>query len=187
MHNEVGTCTEIIPYLLYSEGVSKTNQGGFNHRKLTPRSSRAYANAECPERCVVGIVDTYMKRCPKDSLLNAFYLKPLQKFKGKSVWYSTVPLGHNKLNSMEKIMMSEDGVEGYYTNHSLRATAVSRLSQNEVDDKLIKGVTGHRSDALQGPVVQKSINTNPRLRLNQGVYFSTPKCSSTLIFDQNLH
>ena len=49
-------------------------------------------------RCVVGIVDTYMKRCPKDSLLNAFYLKPLQKFKGKTVWYFTVPLGHNKLN-----------------------------------------------------------------------------------------
>ena len=29
-------------------------------------------------------------------------------------------------------------------------TAVSRLFQNNVDDKLIKGVTGHRSDALQG-------------------------------------
>ena len=97
-------------YLLYSEGVSKTK-----HRKLTPRSSRAYANAECPERCVVGIVDTYMKRCPKDSLQNAFYLKPLQKFKGKSVWYSTVPLGHNKPNSAMKTMMSEAGVEGYYT------------------------------------------------------------------------
>ena len=63
-----------------------------------------------------------------------------------------MPLGHNKLNSMVKIMMSEAGVEGYYTNHSLRATAVSRLFQNDVDDKhkLIKGVTGHRSDALQG-------------------------------------
>ena len=46
--------------------------------------------------------------------------------------------------------MSEAGVEGYYTNHSLRATAVSRLFQNYVDDKLIKGVTGYRSDALQG-------------------------------------
>ena len=135
--------------MFYSEGISKTNQGGLKHRKLTPRSSRAYANAECPERYVVQIVDTYMKRCPKDSLLNAFYLKPLQKFKGKSVWYSTVPLGHNKLNSMVKTMMSEAGVQGYYTNHSLRATAVSRLFQN-VDDKLIKGVTGHRSDALQG-------------------------------------
>ena len=144
------TDSEGREYLLYSEGVSKTNQGGLKHRKLTPRSSRAYANVECPERCVVRIVDTYMKRCPKDSLLNAFYLKPLQKFKGKSVWYSTVPLGHNKLNSMVKTMMSEAGVEGYYTNHSLRATAVSRLFQNDVDDKLIKGVTGHRSDALQG-------------------------------------
>ena len=51
---------------------------------------------------------------------------------------------------MMKIMMSEAGVEGYYTNHSLRATAVSRLFQNDVGDKLIKGVTGHRSDALQG-------------------------------------
>ena len=54
-----------------------------------------------------------------------------------------VPLGHNKLNSMVKTMMSEAGVEGYYTNHSLRATAVIRLFQNDVDDKLIKRVTGH--------------------------------------------
>ena len=61
-----------------------------------------------------------------------------------------MPLGHNKLNSRVKTMMSEAGVEGYYTNHSLRATVVSRLFQNDVDDKLIKGVTGHRSDALQG-------------------------------------
>ena len=144
------TDSEGREYLLYSEGVSKTNQGGLKHRKLTPRRSRAYANAECPERCDVRIVDTYMKRCPKDSLLNAFYLKLLQKFKGKSVWYSTVPLGNNKLNSMVKTMMSEAVVEGYYTNHSLRATAVCRLFQNDVDDKLIKGVTGHRSDALQG-------------------------------------
>ena len=80
------TDSEGREYLLYSDGVSKTKQGGLKHRKLTPRSSRAYGNAECPERCVVRIVDTYMKRCPKDSLLNAFYLKPLQKFKGKSVW-----------------------------------------------------------------------------------------------------
>ena len=53
-----------------------------------------------------------MKRCPKDSLLNAFYLKPLQKFKGKSVSNSTVPLGHNKLNSLVKTMISEAGMEG---------------------------------------------------------------------------
>ena len=31
-----------------------------------------------------------------------------------------------------------------------------------------------------GPVVQKPINANPRLKVNQGVYFSTPRCCSTL-------
>ena len=49
---------------------------------------------------------------------------------------------------MARRFATKKGEEGYYTNHSLRATAVSRLFQNYVDDKLIKGVTGHRSDAL---------------------------------------
>ena len=38
-----------------------------------------------------------------------------------------------------------------------------------------------------GPVVQKSINATPRLKINQGVSFSTPKCCSTLIFGKTLH
>ena len=38
-----------------------------------------------------------------------------------------------------------------------------------------------------GSVVQKPINVNPRLRINQGIYFSTPKCCSTLIFGEILH
>ena len=36
---------------------------------------------------------------------------------------------------------------------------------------------------LQGPVVQKPINANPRLKINHEAYFSTPKCCSTLIFE----
>ena len=36
--------------------------------------------------------------------------------------------------------------------------------------------------STQGPVVQKPINANPRLKFNQGVYFSSPKCWSMLIF-----
>ena len=38
-----------------------------------------------------------------------------------------------------------------------------------------------------GPVVQKPINANPRLKINQGVYLSAPKCCSTLIFGKTLH
>ena len=38
-----------------------------------------------------------------------------------------------------------------------------------------------------GPVVQKPINVNPRLKIDQGVYFSTPKSCSTMIFGKTLH
>ena len=38
-----------------------------------------------------------------------------------------------------------------------------------------------------GPVVQKQINANPRLKIYEGVCFSTPKCCSTLIFGKTLH
>ena len=39
----------------------------------------------------------------------------------------------------------------------------------------------------QGPVPQKPINANLRLKINQAVYFSTPKCCSTQIFGRTLH
>ena len=38
----------------------------------------------------------------------------------------------------------------------------------------------------QGPVVQKPINANPGLKVNQWVYFSTHKCCSTLKFGKTL-
>lgn len=38
---------------------------------------------------------------------------------------------------------------------------------------------------LQGPVVQKPIYTNPRLKVNQGVYFSSPRCCHNVDIWQN--
>ena len=39
---------------------------------------------------------------------------------------------------MVKMMMAKAGIKGYFTHHSLRATAVSRLPQEGVNDKLIR-------------------------------------------------
>ena len=61
-------------YLLYSEGVSKTNQGGLKHRKLCPRNCKAYANVECEERCVVRIIKTYIERCPRGGVRKNLWL-----------------------------------------------------------------------------------------------------------------
>ena len=120
---------------------------------LCPRSWKAYADVECHERCVLRIVKTYIEQYPKGSLdINAFYLSRCKNTKVRmfgfllSLWVII-----NSVNSMGKTMMAKAGIKEYFTNHSLRATAVSRLGQKGVDDKLIRGVTAwHRSEALHG-------------------------------------
>ncbi len=40
------------------------------------------------------------------------------------------------------------GLCGHFTNHSLRATAATRLYHKGIDEQVIKEVTGHTSDAV---------------------------------------
>ena len=45
-------------------------------------------------------------------------------------------------------MMKDANIEGFFTNHRLRRTGGTRLFRAGVDRKLVKEVTGHRSDAV---------------------------------------
>ena len=44
------------------------------------------------------------------------YLKPLQKCEKKQIWFSSVPIGHNKLQGMVKSIMEKGRVSGHFTN-----------------------------------------------------------------------
>ena len=57
-------------------------------------------------------------------LLGAFYLQPLSKPKGDT-WFSKVPCGHNTLQKIVPELMKAAGFSGYFTNHSLRASAAT--------------------------------------------------------------
>lgn len=46
-------------------------------------------------------------------------------------------------------MCKQAGFEGFYSNHSLRATATTRLFNQGVDEQLICETTGHRSNAVR--------------------------------------
>lgn len=46
-------------------------------------------------------------------------------------------------------MCKEAGFDGFFTNHSLRATAATRLYAAGVDEQLIAEKTGHRSSAIR--------------------------------------
>ncbi|XP_071119253.1 uncharacterized protein [Haliotis cracherodii] len=48
-----------------------------------------------------------------------------------------------------KRLCKTSGIEGMKINHSLRATAATRLYQGDVDEQMICEITGHRSDAVR--------------------------------------
>ena len=64
-------------------------------------------------------------------------------------WFADSPVGINKLQKVVKIICERGGLPGFYTNHSLRATAATRLYHENFDEQLIQEVTGHQSVAVR--------------------------------------
>ena len=45
-------------------------------------------------------------------------------------------------------MLSDVRIDGYFTGHSLCRTGTTRMFQGGIDRKIVKEITGHRSDAV---------------------------------------
>lgn len=133
-----------MQYLLYTEWGSKNHTGGLTERKVKNKSVKVFANTKCPERCVVRLYDKYMALRPEGAPSDVFYLRPLDKPR-PGCWYTRKPVGHNPLSQTVKKLLENVGVQGYYTNHSLRRTCATRLYQHGADEQQIMAVTGHRS------------------------------------------
>ena len=125
-------------HLVYKEDVSKNHQGGLKTRKVKPKIVIHHANLENP---IIRLYKLYNSLCPSNRPLNSYYLQPL-RIPTKDQWYSTTPVGHTKLVGR---MCKKAGIVGYYTNHSLRATAATRLQHHNIEEQQIMERTGHRS------------------------------------------
>lgn len=136
-------------FLQYNEDVSKSCQGGLKHRRITPKRVRAYETRDNPERCIVRMYEKYISHRPTSGKCSpAFYLRPLVKPSG-DVWYSCQPQGMKQLTKTVQKLCQQAGLSGYYSNHSLRASAASRLYQHRFDEQLICETTGHRSSSVR--------------------------------------
>lgn len=137
-------------YLEYTEDTSKNNQGGLKHRKIDKKVGRAYVNEAYPDRCLVRLYRKYLslrptsKNCSED-----FYLRPLANPKDNTCWYSVQPMGINTLGSIVSSLARKIGLTGKITNHSCRASAASRMFQNNMEEQLVMDKTGHRSTAVR--------------------------------------
>ena len=107
----------------------------------------AYGNLEDPNRCIVRIYEKYVSVCPKVNRSSAFTCiwRPQWRFvvqasgnrQDRTVWRGCQNLSWKGCFT------------GYRTNHSLRASATTRLLQAGVDEPIICDVTGHHSNAVR--------------------------------------
>ncbi|XP_068720785.1 uncharacterized protein [Montipora capricornis] len=115
-------------------------------------------------RCPVKTVKNYLAHLnPK---LDALFQKPRQVESGKfnpdvdEIWFCNVPIGASTPDNMLKSMSKRAGIVPYLTNHCLRVTSVTILSDSDCETRHIEAITGHKSD-------QSVESYNERPSLNQ--------------------
>lgn len=126
---------------------SKTYSGGIQDTKKRPKVVTAHENVSQPQRCVVRLYEKYLSLRPPN--IKRFYLRPLAHKMNSAIWYSSQPKGVNKIKKVVTNIMEKANITGKFTNHSLRASAATRLFRNGVEEQLVAYVTGHRSNAIQ--------------------------------------
>ena len=78
---------------------------------------------------------------------HAFFQYPARNFTPTMpVWYENRPLGKNKLKTMMRGISKSAGLSKVYTNHCVRATAITAMSKASVSNRHIMAISGHRSE-----------------------------------------
>ena len=81
------------------------------------------------------------------SSCSTFFQHPKQSVNTENaVWYENRPLGVNKLGEMMKTISVGAKLSQIYTNHSVRASAITMLSDANVPDRHIMFISGHSSE-----------------------------------------
>ena len=130
-------------YLQYIEDISKTSKGGLHDSRIEPKESRAYDNTQS-DRCIVALYDIYMSHRPNN--IDAFYLTPLHN-PTSHVWYKRSPIGVNMLSKTVSTLFSKAGIDGFFTNHSLKRMTRTVLCNAGFGRDIVTKKTGHISQS----------------------------------------
>ena len=135
-------------FLRYKEDIGlKTNKGGIKQCKIEPKEVDLYP-IDREDQCPVRIILFYLSKLPKDRTCSSFYLQPKKKVVD-SVWFQDRPAGCNRLRDTIKELCRSANLPGFYSNHSLRSVAATKMYRNNIDEQLIQEITGHRSVAVR--------------------------------------
>ena len=158
------------PYLKYVEDISKNRPGGIKGRKIKPKVVYHHANTTRSERLCVCTRNTCSSA---QAVLSPMHFIYSQKKPTATCWFINKPAGHNTLQNTVSRLCNLAGLQGFYTNNSLRATAATRLYNSGVDEQLVMETTGHIS--LEGVRSYKRTSSEQREALSDILASNIPK------------
>ena len=126
---------------------TKNHQGGLNDEE--DESDGKMFEVRGSPRCPVQTMENYISHLnPK---MDFHFQRPrvvsnMFNPEANMVWFCNSPLGTSFLSSMMRTMFLKAEINPALTNHCVRATSVTILSDANVETRYIKCVTGHKSD-----------------------------------------
>ena len=134
----------------YTEFGSKNRPGGRRQLNVTNKIILHYF--VCPhvgERCHVHVLKDYLSKLPKCAFgQDIFYWKECSKqnISKTDAWYKATPLGYNTLDAKLKTILQLGGLKTENrSNHSLRASTITRMQEKKVPENVIMEQSGHLS------------------------------------------
>ena len=123
---------------------TKNHPGGVGDVESFEKEGRLYETTDDPSDGFNALQFYISKPNPK---CTAFFQYPKRKCSpSESIWYENRPLGIQKLGTMMKEMSEAAGLSKKYTNHSVRATAITLWSNAGLSNRHIMAISGHRNE-----------------------------------------
>ena len=123
--------------------VTKNHPGGVSDVPSNEKLARIYETSDGNDGYEA--MKLYISKLNPKS--DAFFQYPKKQWNyDDEVWYDARPIGVNKLDNMMKSISEAAKLSKMYTNHSVRATAITVWSNTGIQNRHIMAISGHRSE-----------------------------------------
>lgn len=150
--DDINNAGEKTDRMEYNPIFDKTTQGG---EKPCAPSKWVVKNKINPDLCPVRLFKKFLEKRNNINIPRLFLtVNPFWKL-GK--WYKNIPVGKNIITRWTSTEAKKSGLateKVKITNHSLRATAVSKLSKQGVEENTLIKITGHSNPKSIKPYLQ---------------------------------
>ena len=122
---------------------SKNHRGGVNDKPSDEKEARIYETED--QNDGYKALKLYLEKINPNC--SAFFQYPKANFSPEDdVWFEQRPLGVNTLANMMKNISKAASISRIYTNHSIRATAITLRSNAGIPNRHTMSISGHRNE-----------------------------------------